>query len=238
MVTPLKRSVVEWVDTLRVLESAPVLALVPPGSRILEVGAGTGAQAALFAKAGHDISAIDMPSSGLSPHRDHPIIDYDGKRIPFPDQTFDFVYSASTLEHIPDLDEMLMEMRRVLKPGGKMIHVVPMPAWRLWTSLAAPFGALRLILSGSPVRGAKLLGATILLRPHGERGNALGELYYYRPQWWEGTFRRVRLRITQTKPLGIFYTGATVMQRWLPISSRRMLARVLGSPTALYLLET
>jgi SAM-dependent methyltransferase len=51
---------------------------------------------------------------------------YDGARFPFPDNQFDFVYSWSAFEHIPDVPAVLREARRVVKPLGRLfIQVYP-----------------------------------------------------------------------------------------------------------------
>ena len=44
------------------------------------------------------------------------------KQTSFEDGTFDFIYSASVLEHIQDLPAAIREMHRILKPGGVMVH--------------------------------------------------------------------------------------------------------------------
>lgn len=46
-------------------------------------------------------------------------------QIPEPDNTFDWVFSNSVLEHISNLDEVLQEVSRVLKPGGLFLLTVP-----------------------------------------------------------------------------------------------------------------
>lgn len=45
---------------------------------------------------------------------------YDGIRFPFPDNHFDFVFSWSAFEHIPDVVGVLREVRRVIKPLGRV----------------------------------------------------------------------------------------------------------------------
>ena len=44
----------------------------------------------------------------------------DGQRLPFADDSFDSALSTWTLCTIPDVDAALSEVRRVLKPGGKL----------------------------------------------------------------------------------------------------------------------
>lgn len=51
-----------------------------------------------------------------------------GLRLPFCDAVFDSVVSSHVLNFFPDIGAALWEMARVLKPGGRMAHVVP--DWR------------------------------------------------------------------------------------------------------------
>ncbi len=48
-----------------------------------------------------------------------------GNKLPFPEHTFNTVISNSVLEHIPDVESVIDEAIRVLKPGGKFIISVP-----------------------------------------------------------------------------------------------------------------
>lgn len=48
-----------------------------------------------------------------------------GDQLPFPDASFGSAISNSVLEHIPELDPVLKEMARVLKPGGRFVFCVP-----------------------------------------------------------------------------------------------------------------
>ena len=48
-----------------------------------------------------------------------------GAPLPFPDDDFDVVFSTQVLEHVRELDTTLREIRRVLKPGGRLILSVP-----------------------------------------------------------------------------------------------------------------
>lgn len=48
-----------------------------------------------------------------------------GDRLPFPDSSFSSAMSNSVLEHIPDIDAVLVEMARILKPGGLFVFCVP-----------------------------------------------------------------------------------------------------------------
>lgn len=52
-----------------------------------------------------------------------------GGALPEPDASFDFVFSNSVLEHIPQLDPVLAEAARVLRPGGTFLCTVPSPGF-------------------------------------------------------------------------------------------------------------
>lgn len=53
---------------------------------------------------------------------------YDGKKLPFPDMSFDAVLCSQVLEHVFEPDDFLREICRVLRPGGKLLLAVPF-AW-------------------------------------------------------------------------------------------------------------
>lgn len=50
----------------------------------------------------------------------------DLSRLTYDAEVFDLVLSSETLEHVPDLDAALAEIRRILKPGGRHIFTVPL----------------------------------------------------------------------------------------------------------------
>jgi len=53
----------------------------------------------------------------------------DVKDLPFEDNYFDVVFALSTLEHIEDLDVVIKEIKRVLKPKGSVILSSPTESW-------------------------------------------------------------------------------------------------------------
>lgn len=50
---------------------------------------------------------------------------YDGLNLPFENASIDLIFSSSVFEHVEDLERSLFEIGRVLKPGGKLLAVVP-----------------------------------------------------------------------------------------------------------------
>lgn len=63
-------------------------------------------------------------------------------RLPFPDETFDVVSAFDVLEHFSDEDEVIEEVRRVLKPGGVLLLAVPAYQWA-WTNFDMAAGHYR-----------------------------------------------------------------------------------------------
>ena len=212
-----------------------------PGATILEIGAGTGEQALSLARRGHDVVAIDLEASDYSAQRVFPVKDYDGRHIPSEDASFDLVFSSNVLEHVADLTTMHAEIRRVLKPSGRCLHVLPTHGWRFWTMVTAlPASLDRLVRmrKGSDLKGAIApLASELLLRPHGERGNALTELRLFRPAWWRENFRQNGFEIVEDRPVGLFYTGHMLLGPRLSMVRRRALASTFGSATHLFCLQ-
>lgn len=63
--------------------------------------------------------------SGLNYEDVKPDVLWDGKIMPFENESFDVVISTEVLEHVPDPDAYLAEVKRVLKPGGMFFFTVP-----------------------------------------------------------------------------------------------------------------
>ncbi|AZY50426.1 bifunctional demethylmenaquinone methyltransferase/2-methoxy-6-polyprenyl-1,4-benzoquinol methylase UbiE [Bordetella avium] len=105
---------------------------VRPGMKVLDIAGGTGDLARAFAKrAGPsgEVWLTDINDSMLRVGRDRltdgglilPLAVCDAEKLPFPDQYFDRVSVAFGLRNMTHKDRALAEMRRVLKPGGKLL---------------------------------------------------------------------------------------------------------------------
>lgn len=128
-------------ERIRRTELEPLRKYFASGSRVLELGGGSGFQASILSSWGCDVHSIDVaarpdPLSQRYGRQYFPVATYDGHNIPFADSSFDVVYSSHMLYHAADLDLMLAEISRVLRPGGTAVHVLPSASWRFWTTLA------------------------------------------------------------------------------------------------------
>lgn len=101
-------------------------ARVRSGSRVLDVGCGTGVVAITAAKAGAQVTALDLTPELLDVARENARIadveidwhEGDIEKLPFGDATFDVVVSQFGHMFAPRPDVAVAEMLRVLKPGG------------------------------------------------------------------------------------------------------------------------
>ena len=84
---------------------------LPAGHRILDVGSGKGGISRLLRRWGYDTVPLDV--SDYSNFDDVRPILYDGRRLPFPDDSFGVVLLITVLHHIPDPDVILAEAARV-----------------------------------------------------------------------------------------------------------------------------
>ncbi len=105
-----------------------------PGKRVLEVGCGRGSLSAYFSDAGWDCTlldlspvAIDLARKAFSDHGLRANFDVgDCLNLPYPDSTFDLVFSIGLLEHFEDVERVISEQSRILTSRGMFIgYVVP-----------------------------------------------------------------------------------------------------------------
>lgn len=232
------------------------------GSSILEIGGGAGWQAKKLSETGFAVESIDMPQSIYSEMRVWPITNYDGKLIPFPNNHFDIIFSSSVLEHIPHLAEFHSEMKRVLKPDGLALHIVPSGAWRFWTSLAhypfiiktllkmvlvkfvgsidrTIFNEMETLALAQKKRLSKLelLKKAMVPPRHGEKGTALSEIYYFSRKRWLGLFKESGWHVEKAFSNRLMYTGHMILGRLLSIPCRKKLSYFLGSACHIFILR-
>jgi SAM-dependent methyltransferase len=96
------------------------------GGRVLDYGCGEGHIVSLLRKRGIDAYGCDVFFDGGSckaPTSEH--IHPMSSGIPFPDNHFDVVVNNYVMEHVENLDAVLCEIRRVLKPGGVVLSLLP-----------------------------------------------------------------------------------------------------------------
>ena len=121
------------------------------GKRVLEIGVGMGADFLRWARAGAIATGIDLTERAVELTRKRLSEDgleadvkvADAEHLPFPDGSFDLVYSWGVLHHTPDPNRAIAEAQRVLAPGGHLRLMLYHR--RSWVAAAAwaRFGLLR-----------------------------------------------------------------------------------------------
>jgi ubiquinone/menaquinone biosynthesis C-methylase UbiE len=102
-----------------------VRALAPKlGGKLLDFGCGSKPYIDLFTSA-TSYTGVDIEVSGHSHENEHIDIYYDGKHLPFEDNSYDNIFSTEVFEHVFNIDEILPEIYRVLKPGGQLLITCP-----------------------------------------------------------------------------------------------------------------
>ena len=104
---------------------------IPPGAKVLEVGAGTGTSFPAYPT--HcDVVGIDLAPDMLARARQKiedngwahlKVLEMNALDLKFPDNTFDYVMAFHVVTVVPDPVRMITEAKRVCKPGGKIVVV-------------------------------------------------------------------------------------------------------------------
>jgi SAM-dependent methyltransferase len=106
---------------------------------ILDVGCGDGHFASVTFESRIDVGVdLHLPSLREAGRRGvySLLLDSDGTRLPLRSGSLGSAFSNSVLEHLPDLDGVLAEIGRALRPGAPLFFTVPNPGYR--TELSFP----------------------------------------------------------------------------------------------------
>jgi phosphatidylethanolamine/phosphatidyl-N-methylethanolamine N-methyltransferase len=124
---------------------------IQPGERVLEVGVGTGINLSLYPREAA-VTGIDFSSSMLEKARERAarkgaapvrLLQMDAADLKFADGAFDIVYAPYLISVVPDPIKVATEMRRVCRPGGRIIFLnhflSPNPVLSRIERLISPF---------------------------------------------------------------------------------------------------
>jgi SAM-dependent methyltransferase len=126
-----------WADAPRDLEPwafaerrALLLGEVQPGERVLDLGCGAGRFLAVLREAGAEPVGVEVAQAAAErarenvPGADVRLLEPDGS-LPLGHGEIDLVWCSEVLEHIADVGHALLEVRRVLRRGGRLLLTVP-----------------------------------------------------------------------------------------------------------------
>jgi len=209
-------NVADFLDLKKSLKRAELLAKYVPldkSTKLLEIGSGFGTNLATWLRefgidgygveptspgfdAGFVASRILFSANGLDPAR---ILETPGERLPFPDATFDVVYSANVLEHTADPTKVLSEALRVLKPGG-ILHM-EMPNFLSYFE-----GHYMIVMP--PILWKGMLGQVVKFLYRRDPAYAATLRTEINPIWIRSTFRA----LNRTEPVELISTGGEVFR--------------------------
>lgn len=210
----------------------------------LEIGCGNGFTSAMLSAVADKVVAFDLPGKAESSHslgidvagelfarlgiNNIDVVGGSAESLPFSDGSFDLVFSAYAIQYVKDKDKALNEIRRVLKPGGRAIMIMPNFTERLFVPVmkleyiiaeasrrliglfrrkrAAQYG------SGQIVPGARKVSAGgiiryMALKPDGYYGSFIEELFRHTPWAWKSLFKKNGFIIKSTFSTEIFPAG-------------------------------
>jgi SAM-dependent methyltransferase len=177
-----------------VLDGVAALGL-PPGARVLDApcGGAAGLTLALIEKGFHAIGADVDPEAEARLGNAFAKVNLDAV-LPWPDQTFDAVFSTEGIEHLENHFSFLREMCRVLKPGGLLVLTTP--------NITALRSRVRFFGSGFFGRDSRPLNEASRHPLHHIGLATLPELRY---ELHMSGFRLMEVRHTHIKPVSYLY---------------------------------
>lgn len=152
------------------------------GKDVLEIGCGTGVHARLLAAAGARLSAVDLTPTAVELTKarlalhglDADVREADAEQLPFPDDSFNFVWSWGVIHHSLHTDRVVAEIARVLRPGGRLAlmiyHRSSITYWIQYQLIRGVLGAR--LLRESPEEIANRYSDGVIARHYTRRGLA------------------------------------------------------------------
>jgi len=122
------------------------LSRLPRGSHVADLGCGSGVFTELLRREGYASVGLDISprlvALGRSKYPGLELIEGDAENLPFHSESLDGVLLGGLLHHFPDPRRLIVEVRRVLRPGGRFVSFDPNrmnPFMWLYRDRASPF---------------------------------------------------------------------------------------------------
>ncbi|MCK0176173.1 class I SAM-dependent methyltransferase [Mycolicibacterium sp. F2034L] len=219
------------------------------GSKVIDVGCGAGRHTFEAYRRGADVIGFDQNVSDLNDVDEilqamkeqgevpasakAEAVKGDALDLPYPDATFDCVIASEILEHVPQDDEAIAELVRVLKPGGRLAITVPrwLPekiCWLLSDEYHANEGGHIRIYKADALRDKVTAHGLRLIHQH--HAHAL-----HAPFWWlkcaVGTSENDHPAVAAYHKLLVW---DMMSQPWLTRRGEEVLNPLIGKSVALY----
>ena len=239
-----------WWKKIRDDELTTALKLFPSDKnlKVLEIGGRDGYQAELISKKGYNVTSIDI--NPLFPQF-HLVQKGSINKLNFDENVFDIIYSSNMLQEIYNIEDAFMEMKRVLKKDGIIIHIVPSSWWSLttnfWHYCFIPKYLIKskkfkhiFNLDGkkenrsieSPkeenLESSKKNLKQLFFHPLGANASFIHEIVYFQKNYWKKLFNQNKFKIIKEKNCPYIYSGYSIFKfRFLKL--RRFLAKKIPS---------
>ena len=228
--------VANHISRLRSSELLSVDHLLKSDMYVLEIGGGNGFQANKISERGCKIKSIDLQNrDNMSKYFD--VTTYDGITIPFEIATFDIVFSSNVLEHVIDINNVLNEIKRVLKPSGVVICIMPTASWRCWTIISHYVYLMALTVKRLFDTSRKVSESMCIIPPpHGEYKSCFHEIYFYSAYSWNMVFEKNGLKVINSFRTNFFCTGYAIFPN-MGLRVRKILSHAFGSAGNIFVLQ-
>lgn len=162
-----------------------------------------------------DINPLGFPENGSNVMYD--ILDAEEAGERFAPETFDFVYSSSLLEHLPNPEKTIEGVYRILQDGGVFVCLLPSPLWRILNTILYPYSEYLYYLREKHLKSlfirckkpddynnnvkAEQKGKKKHLGPdpHGISATRWEELFAFSAHRWKKLFRQAGFKVVRTK---------------------------------------
>lgn len=234
-----------WWETIRKHELSTAFTLFPNKKNLemLEIGGRDGFQAQIISKEGFKVTSIDI--NPIYPQI-YPVKKGDITNLDFQDDTFDIIYSSNMLQEIVDIEKAFLEMKRVLKKDGIIIHVVPSSWWSIITNFFHYCFIPKYLIKSN--RFQKMFNykknntnnsnqdknvttlqknnlKKLFFHPLGDNASFLHEIYFFSKFYWKKLFEQNGFKIMKKKNCPYFYSGYAVF-KFKFVSIRKFLAKI------------
>jgi SAM-dependent methyltransferase len=195
---------------------------------LLELGSGDGTQYKQLKQYIDNITPSDV-NTDYWPAELGEIKNINAEKMPFEDGSFKTIYSSNVLEHIPDVDTALVEMKRILDKNGAMIHIVPTVTWKL-----LQLGLYHVSLVRNWIAKGKRLERFRPCLIHGVSKSSIEEIGRFKGSYWRKRFNGAGLKIVDTKCL-LTYSPYRFTPNFILL--RSILAKIGFASTKAYLIH-
>ncbi len=210
--------------------------------KILEIGGRDGYQAERISKNGFKVTSIDIKP--IFPQF-YPVQKGDTIKLDFHENSFDIIFSSNMLQEILSIDEALLEMRRVLKKDGIIIHIVPSSWWSLITNFWHYCFIPKYLIKSKKFQNiintdiknhdksgknfqknstdSKKNLKRLFFHPLGANTSFVHEIIYFSNFYWKKLFKKNRFEIIKQKNCPYFYSAYSIF-RFKFLKFRKFLA--------------